>query len=576
MSFVRRKPLPAAPALFLIAGLFLGSNNGCKGGSEKKPGGTEPAATAQPPSKGAAPQQAYLDERVPGEKRDEGDWLIRSLDGDCATLNYVLFNSLYENFVHMYLYRNLIDYDTKLAYIPGLAEKWEISPDHLTYTFHLRKDATWDDGKPVTAEDFDFTVKKILDPKVPAVNKKSGFTDYDSSRVVDSHTYEIKFKKPNASQLASFNMAIMPKHIWGTGDFVTHPANRKPVGCGPYKFVRWETNKEIELARRDDYWDPKPAFSKIIFKILPDESVRLNAIKTQQVDDARMSSIQWKDNKDDPEFQKNARVAMYYDFGFNFIAWNNASPLFKDKRVRQAMTMLLDRKKIIQSIYFGTATTAVAPFAYGSWARNAAIEPWPYDPPGARKKLEEAGWKDTNGDGILDRDGKKFEFEILNPVGCVVCEQVTQLLQRELERVGVKMTLKPMEYASYEGKVVKGEYDAAVEAMATDVDPDPSPMLHTSQIPPDGFNVARYSNPEMDKLLDEARVEFDQEKRKALYFRAQDLFHQDEPMSMILYPASKWALGNRFKGINTSPLGLWLHYPSSLDWWVPKEKQLHH
>lgn len=559
----------AVAAALLVGGLF------CKGGKAKAPSGPAGSAVSATAT-GASYEAAFIDERVPGEAKDEGDWLVRHLEADCSTFNEVLSSTNYEAFVLMYVNRHVVNYDQKGRFAPALAESWDMSPDHLTYTFHLRKDATWEDGVPVTADDFEFTIQKIVDPKVPAGNKKGPFADYDASRVVDAHTFEIKFKRPFAGQLCAFDLGLVPKHVYAKGDFLRHPANRKPVGNGPFKFVRWETGKEIELVRREDYWGEKPAYKKVLFKIVPDQSVALNAFKTRQIDDMRLSSIQWKDVKDEPAFTKIGRVVVYYDTIMpNFISWNNKSAFFSDKRVRQAMTQLVDREKILKSLYFGTGAIASGPFPYGSWARNPALAPWPYSPPEAQKKLELAGWKDTNGNGIRDKDGKEFKFDIIVPSGVAITEQVSTLLQRELERVGVKMEIRQLEYATMTQKIMSGDYDAAAQSLTYDIDPDPSGLLHSSAFVPNGMNFFFYSNPEADRLIDQARVEFDQEKRKALYVRLQEILHEDQPFSPLLYPTMKWAIAKRFRGINVSPIGLFLQFPGSLDWWVPKAEQLH-
>lgn len=569
---------PRSSALLLLglAPLLLLGPTGCRKGG--KGGGTTPgtAATATPPPAASTAASVYLDERVPGEAKQEGDWLVRVLEGDCATLNYVLYTSQYEAEVLNYVLRNVVDLDRELNYVPGLAEKWDVSADGLTYTFHLRADATWEDGKPVTADDFEFTVRSILDPKIPSPNKKPLFEDYASSKVVDPKTYSITFRKPFAGRLGLFNMALIPKHVYGTGDFNAHPANRQPVGNGPYRFVRWVTNQEIELVRRDDYWGEKPAFRKILFKILPDEAVRLNALKTGQIDEARLSSIQWRDMQADASFTAKNRTVLFHSVVMpNFIAWNHRSPLFSDKRVRQALAMLVDRERIAKNIYFGTAEPAAGPFPWGSWARNPNLKPWPFDPPAARKKLEEAGWKDSNGNGTIDRDGKEFAFDLMIPAGNQISEQFGTLLQRELERVGIKMSLRAYEFAIYQGKVSAGEYEAATQALGYDIDPDPTVILHSKQFPPAGFNFFFYANPEVDKLIEAGRLEFDPAKRREIYWRLGEILHDDQPACFVLHPTMKWAVSNRFRGLNLSPLGLYLHHPGSLDWWVPADRQLH-
>ena len=501
-----------------------------------------------------------------------GGTVYRHLEADCRTLNWVLYTTAYENYVLRYLYDRLLDYDQNLEIIPVLAKDYEISKDHLSITVTLRDSLRWHDGVPITAEDVKFTVEKILDPTVAAVNKEGWFSRLDRVEVLDDLTIEFRWKEPYAPSLhALTQLAPIPKHIYGEGDFNENPANRSPVGSGPFKFEEWRTGQMISLVRNDDYYGEKAHLDRIIFKVIPDGSAALNALKTGELDEMRITQIQWETQTNDPDFLGRFDKTLYYVPQYNYLAWNCRSVWFKDKRVRRAMTMLFDRETIDKELYSGYAEIVTGPFYIKSWAYDPSIEPIPFDPEGAKKLLDEAGWIDGNNDGVREKDGAKFEFDFFIISGSETGRRYSELLQEQCRKAGVIVNIRQLEGATFFDKMFKGEYDATALAWRLENDPDVYDTFHSSQVPPIGLNHAFYSNPQVDSLLEAGRLEFDRAKRQAIYHQVHRLIHEDQPYTFVNSVPEKRPLNKRIGNVVLSPDGPFDFHPGATYWYIKND-----
>lgn len=498
-----------------------------------------------------------------------GGTVIRHLESECKTLNWALYTTVYENYVLRYIYDNLLDYDENLEIIPVLAKEYKVSKDHLRITVILRDNLRWHDGLPITAEDVKFTVEKIKDPTVPALNKEGFFTKLDHVEVIDDKTAVFIWKEPYAPSLhALTQLAPIPKHVYGKGDFLTNPANRAPVGSGPFKFEEWRTSQMISIVRNDDYYGKKPYLDRIIFKVIPDGSVALNALKAGELDEMRVTQIQWERQTTEPDFLRRFNKFYYYVPSYNYIGWNCRSVWFRDKRVRRAMTELFDRESINAKLYSGYAKLVSGPFYINSWAYDKTVRPWPFDPDEAHRLLEEAGWTDHDGDGIRDKDGVKFEFEFLIPSGGIIGKQYAQMLQQECAKAGVIVKIRMVEGATFFDRVDKGEFDACALGWRLDIDPDIFDTFHSTQVPPVGLNHGFYSNPKVDSLLERGRVVFDKEKRAEIYHQVHRLMHEDQPYTFVNTVPEKRIINKKIKNIVISPDGPFNFYPGAAYWYI--------
>ncbi len=515
-----------------------------------------------------------VDETTP----QDGGTVVRRLESDVASLNPVLATSEYDRYVDNYLFTPLVYFDQSLKCMPGLAEKWEISDDGRQYTFHLNPKATFSDGTRVLASDVVFTLKKIADPQSEAVQIASGFEQIDlpKTRAVDDTTVVIAFKEALASQFVRFNdVLVLPEHVYGKGDF-RNDYTSLAVGSGPYRLLRRVPGKEILVQRRADYWGSKAYLQNVLFKVVIDNATAWNALKHDDIDETLITADTWAMESRRPELQRQIDFRRFYGLNYNYIAWNGRSPLFSDKRVRRALGMCVDLSSIINNLYRGTARAMSGPFTPDEWAYNPAVPVLPFDPGAAGRLLNDAGWFDRNHDGTLERDGKRFKFDLYVFAGSGTGLTFAQLFQEELKKVGVVMNVVSLEPALMTQRVLAGNYEAAYMAWNLDPDPDPFATMHTSQIPPHGQNFVFYSNPEADVLIEQGRRELDQSKRVKIYQRLHEVLAADQPYTWTIQVSSKWALSKRVKNAKEGRgFGPFLWFPGEFDWWIPRDQRIH-
>jgi len=508
----------------------------------------------------------------------DGGTVIRRLQSDVGTLNPVLIATRYDHFVAAYLFTPLLQFDANLlpTTAGSLTDKYEVSKDGKLYTFHLNPKATFSDGTPVRASDAVFTLNKIVDPKSESAQFAGWFELMDpaGTKAVDDHTLVVAFKEAMAPQLASFTgVRVIPERIYSKGDFKS-AFGMSAVGSGPYRLVRRIPGKEILLERRSDYWGVLPHIQNVLFKIIADENTAWNALKRGDIDETIISSDTWMMESRRPELQKRIDFRRFYMLSYNYIAWNEHEPLFADKRIRRALAMCVDMQSVINGLYHGTARAMNGPFTPDQWSYNPEVPVIQFNPEGAQQILNSMGWKDTNGDGILDKDGKPFSVEMIIAGGSPTSVAFTQLYQAELKKVGVDLKISPLDGGAFIQRLVSGNFPSAYFAWDLDPDPDPRAIFHSSQFPPGGQNFVFYKNPEADALIDQARHELDHAKRVAIYRQLHALLAEDQPYTWTVQVSSKWALTRRIRNAKESKgWGLFLWYPGELDWWIPKSQQ---
>jgi peptide/nickel transport system substrate-binding protein len=534
----------------------------------------EPSAVgAQPaPAPTAVPEPVlgYIDESKKGMPV-EGGILRRRLVGEPGTLNAVLQSALPEQQVLQYVSRNLLDFDSRLNLVPGLAESYQVSADGREVRLTIRSDAVWEDGTPVTARDAVFTIRRIVDPAVASPVFKSVFEGLLSVEALDTRSLVARFREPYAYHAMAFVLPLLPEKRFAGRKFARVPENRSPLSDGPYRLVSWKPQDTIVLERNPRYFGPPGHFDSVQFQILPESSVSYRALVAGDLDETQIDESLKERAARDPDFARCCRVVEYYNLDYNYIAVNNRSPFFSDARVRRAVTMLLDRPAIVRSLFRGSARIISGPWAPDSPAYDPSVRPLAFDPAGAARLLAEAGWRDSNGDGTLDRAGKEFDFELLVSAGSNVGRQIDELLAAELARVGVKARVRPLEWASFIERIDAGDFEAASLAWsASDPNPDPFPYWHSSQWPPRGLNSGFYRNPEADRLMEEARRQMKEDERIRIYHRLHAIFRDDAPAIFVTNASAKFAFRRDIGGLVTSPIGFTGIWPGPVGWWATK------
>ncbi len=498
----------------------------------------------------------------------EGDWLVRSLSAEPATLNPITATDVYESVINGFIYETLLERDKKTFEMkPLLAERWTISKDKLKFTFYLRKGIKWQDGKEFTAKDVIFSYKKIMDPKVDSPHLRNYYRDIKKVEMINKYTVRFTYSKPYFLALEICGgMPIVPEHIFKNGDFNTHPNNRHPIGTGPYIFEKWETGKEIVIKRNPDYWGKKSYINKIVFKIITDDTVRLQLLKRGDIDLAGLRPIQWVKQTSTTLFNTRLRKLKYYTPNYNFIAWNLKRFYFKDKRVRQALTHLINRRAILKNILYNLGNITTGPFYFFSKYYDKTVKPYKYSISKAKKLLKEAGWVDSNNDGILDKDGVDFRFTFLISSGSKFAEQLATIIKENFKKAGIIVDIKSLEWATFIQQLDNRTFDAVTLGWSMGVEQDPYQIWHSSQAQK-GSNFVGFKNKRVDELIEKGRMEFNTEKRVAMYKEIHRILHDEQPYTFLFCNMSLIAVNRRFQ--NTKVYNL---YPGIdvTEWWVPK------
>ena len=504
--------------------------------------------------------------------------LIMSSIGDASFLNPILAQDSASSDINSFVFNGLIKYDRDLqGFVGELAESWKVKEgEKPEITFFLRKGVLWHDGKEFTAEDVKFTYDKIMDEKTNTV-RRSDYELVEKAEVLDPYTFRVIYKQPFSPGLQTWGMGIIPKHLLEKEDINTTSFNRRPVGTGPFRFVEWVTDEKIVVEANPTYFQGRPHLERIIYRIIPEVSLSEMELLTKGVDSYGVSPHQFRRMSEIDFLKIYSQPAL----GYTYIGYNLKNTLFQDRRVRQAFTHAINREEIVQYVLYGYGAVISGPFPSHLWYYNANVKPFPYDPQKARALMAEAGWKDTDGDGVLDKDGQPFRFKLITNSGNDVRRDVGVLVQRQLRELGVDVTFEVYEWSVFLKNFINAKhFDACILGWGLSPDPDDYQIWHSSQIER-GFNFVSYKNPEVDRLWEEGRREYDQEKRKKIYWRIHELMAEDQPYTFLFSPIGMSALQNKFVLVENGPSGQKIYRPIKMekaglmydliDWYVPGE-----
>jgi peptide/nickel transport system substrate-binding protein len=508
---------------------------------------------------------------------DEGDWLIWAFRVEPKTLSPISAeNDSYARWITIpYIFEPLLfyNYDT-LEYEPLLAEKYEVSKDGLEITFHLRGDIYFSDGKPVTSDDVIFTYETVTNPKVDAANIANFYVDVERAVRIDERTVKFVMKKPYfkaVENLSFWDMGILPKHIYQFKD--AEQFNRRisnPVGSGPYVFEKWETGKEIVLRRNENYWGQKPKLKKIVYRFVTNTVAAVQALRSHEVDIVIPESDQFADLVKDADFNKDFYCLSYWSPGtpFYYIGWNQSTVFFKDQRVRLAMTLIIDRERIVNQLLKGYGKTITGPFFINSPQNDPNIKPWPCDLEKARQLLTQAGWVDTNGDGIREKDGVPFRFKFTYANDSTLYNRLATFLKDEAEKVGIEIIPEPLEWSVVISRITDRNFESMVMGWGGDILEDPYQIWHSSQIGNRGSNYVGFNNRQADSIMEQARRTMNEDKRNKLFHQLHQILHEQQPYTFLFTRPTFRLIDKRFKNVNIYKLG-----PKYWQWYVPEKEQ---
>lgn len=452
------------------------------------------------------------------------------------------------------------------SFVPHLAERWEFSPDRLELTFHLDPRARWSDGIPVTADDVVFAWRAQTAPAIGwlAADAKASISEVEA---IDPHTVRFRFSRVYPYQLLDANEGpIIPAHAWGEIPFESWRDvdwSERVVSSGPFEKGVHKPQQELVLERAESYWKPnRPYLDRVVWRPAAARTGLLAQLLSGGVD-----LVNGIDPADAARIDRDPglRLVSYPDRGYSQIRWNLRRSLFEDRNVRRALTLAIDRQAIIDVVYLGYARPSIGPVLSTMWAFNDGLEPLPFDPSRARALLAEAGWVDSDGDGTLDRNGEPFSFELLTNSENDLRQDICQLVQDNLARVGVRATPRFLEWGAMLTLESTGDFDALVSSWIEPTLIDLAPLWHTAPEESPTLNSIGYSNPRVDELLAEAADATDFEELDPLYDRIQELIVADQPYTFL-------AETDRVVGINVRVQGAVFNAASPYfnleDWYV--------
>ena len=499
-----------------------------------------------------------------------GDAMVTSSISEPSNLIPFLASDSASHDVAGLIFNGLVKYDENLKLVGDLAERWDVLEGGLKILFHLRKNVRWSDGAPFTAEDVKFTYEKLIDPTTPTPYG-GDFEKVKSLSVIDPYTVEVVYREAFSPGLSSWGMGMVPKHRLEKENLMSTSFSRSPVGTGPYKIKRWVTGQTLVLEANQNYFEGRPNIDRYVYRIIPDQATNFLELQTEGVDMAALTPLQYQRQTDTSFFKKNFVKYRYPSFSYVYLGYNLNRPFFSDKKVRKAIGLAINKQEIIRATLLGLGEVSTGPFLPGTWAYNSEVKESTFDPVASKRLLAEAGFKDTDGDGILERGGKPFSFTMLTNQGNDQRKMACEIIQKRLADVGIQMKIQTVEWATFLKEFInKRNFDAVILAWQLSRDPDVYDIFHSSKTGPAEFNFIGNKNPEVDRLLEEGRREFEEEKRALIYHRMHEILAEEEPYTFLYVPEALPIVHRRFQGVRKTPLGIGHNF---IHWFVSKDEQ---
>jgi len=452
---------------------------------------------------------------------------------------------------------SLVWFDRELKPVPRVARRWTWSRDHLELTFQLREGVRWHDGRPVTAADVAHTWRVAVDPGQGPVDR--GLALVEKVDIVEQRTVRARYAKPFAPALVAWSTALAPSHKPWAPD--------RPLGCGPWRFTRWDRGQRIVLDAFKDYFEGPPRAERLELEVVRDFATRFAALRAGQVDVAGLSPDFYKQALADEDLLARFNVVKYRMLYYWSITWRCAAdhPLFGDQRVRRAMTLAIDRQGYLARVAGGFGDVAVTSFHPDLWGHDPKLKPWPFDPREAEAALDAAGWRRPAGRDVRERGGRAFSFRLTYPQTTSENQRIAEFVQENLRAVGVAMELEPLEWSVFLQRRSGREFDATMSGMHLDPDPDQFENWHSSQAA-NGANYCGFSDPDVDRWLDAARTTFDQRERERLYQQVDRRLHEAQPHTFFFYPNSALCVPRDLAGVEVGPEGAIMFWPGAWAW----------
>jgi peptide/nickel transport system substrate-binding protein len=501
---------------------------------------------------------------------EKGGTMIDALSGEPSGLIAMIAGESSASAIASNIFNSLLKYDKNLELTGELAQSWDISADQRTITFHLKPNLKWADGKPLTSDDVLFTWKVVTDD-----NTRTPYgADYKlvvKAEAPDKNTFRVTYAKPHAPALDSWSgLHILPKHLLQNQDINTTAFARNPVGSHFYKLDQWKSGESISLSRNENATQGQANIDKLISRIIPDRAAQFLELMADNIDSMSLNAIQYaRIFPARPDL--NERFSLYKELGnsYTYLGFNLKHKPFDDIRVRQAINYAIDKQEMIDGVLLGLGLPVASPYKPGTRWSNPKLKPYSYDPQKAVDLLKAAGYEDHDGDGILDKDGKPFSFEILTNQN-KEREMSAVLIQRRLKEIGIDVKIRVVEWATFISRFIKtGDFNVVLLGWGLGVEPDQYNIWHSSQQAPGQFNFIGYENKKVDDLLEKGRLELNPDKRMKIYHQFAEILLDESPIVYLYAGYGLPTMHKRIRGIDdpAPPAGIG---HNAYQWFIPK------
>ncbi len=493
-----------------------------------------------------------------------GGTLTAAIYDDPQDLNPLIITNGAASAVTSLIYNGLAHYDDKMRLVPELAEGWEISPDGMSWTVHLRSGVKFSDGSRLTADDVAASLKWATDPKNRGV--QAGQADYVKSvQIPDARTIRLVFASANPSAESILTVSIVPARKLRAGDSAADLA-RNALGTGPFRLREHEPG-QLVFDANPMYLQGRPYLDRIVLKVFPDQKSAWVALMQGEIE--LVTDIDYEDCsvvENDSRFT----VADYLDFFCYAVFFNLKDPLLSQTPIRRAISAGIDRGDLVNKVLLGAGTPSTGPFRPSTWAYDPDPTLQAFDPARARRILADLGWKDSNGDWILDKDGKPLRFTMVITEGDRTSEDTAKRLQWQLLQVGIQMNVDPqtMEVAMQD-TIPKGKFQAILLPANAGIDPDgvATRFWHSSSI--GRLNISSYSNAAVDRLIDQGKTTLDLNRRAVSYHEIHRIISTDVPAAFLFFKKRYVAMTSRLRGVTDSHAGF---FDSTVYQWYLAQK----
>jgi len=464
-----------------------------------------------------------------------------------SRLNPILATDSGSSNISRFLFNGLVKYDKDNTTIIGdLADKFYYEND-TTLIFKLKQNVKWHDGERFTAQDVVFTYQVLISPKISSPYSAQ-FRFVKSVEAVDKFTLKVIYKKAYFKALETWMMGILPQHILkDEKNLMSSAFNTNPIGTGAYKLFQLEYSKNIILTAFDDYFEGRAKIDRISFHVIADPMTRFLMLKSSALDVGSVEPIQYERQLDKSFFSK---FNIFEETGdsYTYLGFNLRLDKFKNPKVREALSLALDREEIVKILFFNHAKVCTGPFLPGTKAFNPNVKAPVKNIEKAKRLLRDAGYDESN----------PFEFEIVTSNSSPIRPYAAQILQHQLKKAGVIVKLRVMEWQAFLNMVVfPHKFDSVLLAWGLSPTPDPYMFWHSDNDKEGGFNFIGYKNEKLNRLIEKSQSIIDRDKLSAMWKKMFKMVTDDNPYLFLYIPTSLTTVNKNIKNIELSPSGIW-------------------